>query len=191
MARRKRRTSVNSRRRRSTSARRRRNPTRVVVTSRSRRSRRRSYGRRRRNPAVFGASSPKSLLLLIGGGLVGVTAAKMIPAMIPVPMLTSSPIMRVITTGAVAFIAGMIAKKGNAQFGEAVTFGGLMQTGSIALNSFLPSVGARIALQGGRGVGDLVDGSFPVPQNPIRAAFAPAARVTTSGLTRAFGGSAF
>jgi hypothetical protein len=60
--------------------------------------------------------------------------------------------------------------KGDPVLGDAVLFGGLMQAGSVALNSFLPSVGGVIGLQGlGMGVGDIVSGRFPVPQNPIMA----------------------
>jgi hypothetical protein len=70
----------------------------------------------------------------------------------------------------------------------------------VGLNAFLPSVYSSLGI----GLGDLLPGSFAVPQNPIRAGMqqrriaapAPAAaqggqaRVTMSGLARAYG-SAF
>lgn len=130
--------------------------------------RRRRVGNRRhrRNPALFGRSAPKDLLKMVGGGLVGVTAAKMIPRYIP-SSLTSSfgsgGFMAVIISGASAWAAGFLASKIDKEFGEAVLFGGLMQTGSVALNTFLPSFGGQFSL------GDLVNGNFVVPQNPIMA----------------------
>ena len=64
-----------------------------------------------------------------------------------------------------------------------------MQTGSMVLNAVLPNFrvgGVPLALSG---LGDLVPGRFPVPQNPLRIpAPAPAqARVTMNGLARAYG----
>lgn len=151
---------------------------------------------RRRNPAVFGQRvGGLASVELILGGLLGVTAAKMIPTFLPA-YLVSSPILRIITSGASAYAAAMLAGKimpGKSHFGDAVFFGGLMQTGSVALNTFLPSIGGQIGLRGGFGMGDLVEGtSFTVPQNPLRfvAPPAPPARVQMNGISRAFG-SAF
>lgn len=179
---------------------RRSNPTRIVVRSKntrrrtrrsanpvSHRRRTRVSHRRRRNPELFGRSVTASQMAqAVVGGLVGVTAAKIIPGMVPASF-TASPIMRLIVTGAAAFGAGMLAKKVSPAFGDAVLFGGLMQTGSQLLNSFLPSVGSRI------GLGELVSGSFPIPQNPIRAAQlgpsivnAPSVRAA-GGMGRAYG----
>jgi hypothetical protein len=106
------------------------------------------------------------LLKMIGGGLLGVTATKMIPSYIP-SSLTSSfgsgGFMAVLISGASAWAAGFVAGKIDKELGEAVLFGGLMQTGSVALNTFLPSIGGQFSL------GDLVNGNFVVPQNPIMA----------------------
>ena len=93
--------------------------------------------------------------------------------MLPAGIASSSPFMSVIVSAGVAIGAGMLVKslvKSDPTLGDAVMFGGLMQAGSVALNSFLPSVGTVIGLQGlGNGMGDLVAGRFPVPQNPIMA----------------------
>ena len=140
---------------------RRRNSTRVSVVSS------RKNSRRRRNPVLFGQHMrPVELGKTVLGGLIGVTVAKLIPPMLP-GSLTSSPALRVLVTGAVAFGAGMAAGKVNPQFGSAVTFGGLMQAVSTGLNAFVPSIGSQIGLNGMRGMGDLVPGSFPMPQNPV------------------------
>jgi hypothetical protein len=174
-------------------ARGRRNYTKIVVRAprqnryrnRYRRNPRRHYSMsHRRNPSLFGQNVSTTVMAqAVLGGLVGVTAAKLIPAALPAN-LRSTPAMRVIVTGASAFAAGFIAGKVNKTFGDAVLFGGLMQTGSQLLNAFVPSVGQQI------GLGELVEGRFVVPQNPLRLpAPAPAAqaRVTMNGLTRAFG----
>jgi hypothetical protein len=140
--------------------------------------RRRMNSRRSRNPALFGRSSPKDLLTLIGGGLGGVWATKIAASYIS-PMVsslgTAGGFMPVLVSGVSAWLLGFVAGKMNKELGEAVMFGGLMQTGSVALNAFAPSIGGQISL------GDLVNGNFVVPQNPIMAGnpmsmSAPAAR---------------
>ena len=207
-----RRVTVHHRRRRRARAsnprhyrRRRRNPTRIVVVGRRRNRRhysrrrntrhysRRRHNRRRRNPTLMGQSiTSKGGLKLIGGGVVGVTAAKFIPSLIPASLtmgIASSGIGRVLITGISAVLAGWAAGKMDREFGEGVLFGGLMQTASVALNAFVPGLtigGVPI------GLSDLMPGSFVVPQNPIRAAIPPPAppanaRVTMNGLARAFG----
>jgi hypothetical protein len=135
---------------------------------------------------------------VILGGLLGVTAAKIIPTFLPASLSSSSPFVKILITGASAYVAAMVAGKvmpGKSHFGDAVFFGGLMQTGSIALNAFLPSIGGSIGLSGW-GMGDLVSGtSFTVPQNPLKYIAPPApaptqARMSMNGLARAYG-SAF
>lgn len=124
-----------------------------------------------------------SSVKVILGGLVGVAAAKFLPTVVPASITGSSQIVRVALTGASAFVASKAAEmfKLGPQTVNAVLFGGLMQTASVALNAFLPGVGKRIGLSG---LGELVPGQFPVPQNPLRL---PPPRVTTSGLARSFG----
>jgi len=175
-----------ARRRRST---RRRNPISV------RRVRRRST--RRRNPALFGRSmSTTQMGQAIIGGLVGVTATKMITAQLPANIV-SGPFMRVVASGFAAFVAGWLAGRVSQPFGDAVTFGGLMQTGSLALNAIVPTIGSQIGLRGG--LGELVAGHFVVPQNPLSPYAMPMmaagpsgtygenAPVTMSGRLRSFG----
>ena len=164
-------------------------------------ARRRNGLRRRRNPSVFGANIPSSSMVkLLLGGLIGVTATKMLTAMIPANMLSNN-FVKVLASGAVAVVAGNLAKAVPSMgpgFSDAVMFGGLMQAASVALNTFLPSVGQRIALAGRRGVGDMVDARFSLPENPItngllaasvRAMPAAVPAAAMSGLHRAgFGG---
>ena len=116
------------------------------------------------------------MLLMVGGGLVGVAATKYLPTLIPASMLASlgsSSLVSVVVTGAGAFVAGWLAGKISKEFGEAVLFGGLMQTGSALLNAFAPpSVSGALALSG---VGDIVPtGMFPVPNNQFRSYVPPA-----------------
>lgn len=184
--RRRRTTAAPSRRRRATT--RRSNP-RVSV--------RRRRTARRRNPSLFGKSMNSTQIgQAILGGLIGVTATKVIPANLP-PTLVGTPIMRIVSSGVVAVLSGWLAGRVSQPFGDAVTFGGLMQTGSMALNAFIPSIGSQIGLRGG--LGDLVAGGYPVPQNPIRGyanppmvasgdgSYGSSAPVTMSGLARSFG----
>lgn len=172
------------------------NPRRRRVYRRRSNPRRRAVSRRgrRRNPALFGARAfSGSGMKLVAGGLVGVAAAKFIPRMLPggiTGMLGNFG--GLITTAASAFIAGWAAEKFiGAEVGSAVLFGGLMQTGSVALNMIAPGFaigGVPLALSG---MGELMPGSFVVPQNPLRVPSAPAvptnARLTMNGLSRAFG----
>ena len=177
----------------------RKNATRIVVMAPRRRSvRRRSNPKRRRvshrrharrNPSVFGSRlGSGQTLSMVAGVLVGVTAAKVIPGMLPA-QLTASPILRLIATGASAYVASLLSGKVfSGQFSDAVFLGGLAQTGSVALNTFVPSIGARVGLNGG--MGDLVPGTFPVPQNPIKGYVPPAppttVRTSMNGIARAF-----
>lgn len=185
--------------RRTTAHRRRRTVSKAVVHHRRRRRstnpRRYAvhYRRRRRNP---GFSSMKATGSVVIGILLGVTAAKILPGMVTnaMPSLGSSPIMRILVTGASAYAAGLLAKKFLPSIGEGVMLGGLAQTASVALNAFLPSVGGAI------GLGAFAPASFSVPQNPITAGAAAqrmAIAATASarpgmggrGFARAFGGS--
>jgi hypothetical protein len=130
--------------------------------------RRRMNSSRRRNP-MFGRTGAKDMLIMVGGGLVGVAATKFLPTLIPSSVtssLGSSPLASIAITGAGAFVAGWLAKRFvGSDFGDAVLFGGLMQTGSAILTAFAPAVlSQQLALSG---VGDIVPGWFAVPQNPV------------------------
>jgi len=148
--------------------------------------RRRMNGRSRRNP-MFGKSGAKSYAVMIGGGLVGVAAAKYIPTLIPSSITSSlgtSPIMAIVVAGAGAFAAGWVAKRfGGDDFGDAVLFGGLMQTGSLILSAFAPApLNTALALSG---LGDIMPGWFAVPQNSVTnrapVAMMPSAKSGVSG----------
>lgn len=162
----------------------------VIVRYRTRRRNVRHRRGLRHNPAVFGMPlTGKNALQLIGGGLVGVAAAKFIPTLLPANQFTSNNLGRVVVTGISAFAAGWLAGRVSPTFGGAVLFGGLMQTGSVALNAFLPgfTIGGVPV-----GLGELMPGQFAVPQNPLRLPPAPAApptnaRIGVNGLARAFG----
>lgn len=121
-------------------------------------------------------------------GLAGVAAAKFIPTLIPAQFVGGN-LMRTVATGASAFVAQMIAKMvvKDPVVTDAVLFGGLMQTGSTALNAFLPGLAAQLGLSG---LGELMDARWSIPENPLRAIpAAPAgdARTSISGLNRAYG----
>jgi hypothetical protein len=174
--------------RRRYAARKRNTSVRVVA----RRRRRVGIRHRRRNPlpSFFGATGTKGLGTTLAGGLLGVAAAKLLPGLVPAGLIPITGVWpRVIITGVAAWGAGTAATKFIGKpFGDAVFFGGLMQTGSLVLNALLPNFrvgGVPLALSG---LGELVPGQFPVPQNPLRISAPPTqARVTMNGLTRAFG----
>ena len=161
------------------------------------RRRNRHYHRRRRNPELFGQPLfGKNSLELVGGGLLGLVAAKFIPTLIPTSItggLTSSSVGRTVVTAISAVVGAWAGSKVSPQLGQGMLFGGMIQTASVALNAFLPSVYGTL----NPSLGDLLPGQFPVPQNPIRAGIpAPAAaavatgsqnRIPMSGLARAYG----
>lgn len=128
------------------------------------------------NPTLFGKTmSNTDILTALFGGLLGVTVTKLVPPMLPAEFLSSNA-ARVLASGAVAVLAGYSAASVNKDLGLAVAFGGGMQALSVALNGFLPSVGAQIGLQGlrrrpmpGRGMGALVNTAPINVFNPIRA----------------------
>lgn len=106
------------------------------------------------------------------GILIGVTAAKLLPKYIPASVASSvgsGSIMAIAISGVSAFVTGWVLKKyADPTLGEYALYGGIAQTISVALNAFLPSVGGTFSL------GDLVNGNFVVPQNPIRMGMMPA-----------------
>ncbi len=122
----------------------------------------------------------KNMLMAGVGILAGVTATKLIPKAIPASIsasVVSGSIMAVAVSGVSAWLTGwVLGKFVNPTLGEYAMYGGIAQTISVALNAFVPSIGGTFSL------GDLVNGNFVVPQNPIRAGMsmvapsAPAAR---------------
>jgi len=156
------------------------NPTRVIVTAPRKANTQhapRTVGSAK-NPVIFGTSmKPVQLGKALAGSLVGVMLCKLVPPMLPA-QLTSNQALQVLVTGAIAFGSGMAAQKADQVFGDGVMYGGLLQTVSVGLNAYLPSLGSRLSLSGtGRrpgGVGYIAPGDFSFPENPIRNALAPA-----------------
>jgi len=192
VVRRRRRAPVANRRRRRSNA-----SKKVIIRYRNKR---RHHNRRntRRNPSLFGSSiTSAGGMKIVGGALGGVVIAKFAPTLLPSSMLGSlgsSNVGKVVITGVAAVAGGWLLGKWDRTIGEAALLGGLMQTASVALNSFLPSVYQSLGI----GLGDLMNGQFTVPQNPIRAGIAPPtpvtsastggqARITMNGLRRAYG----
>lgn len=141
---------------------------------RRRATNRRRNGRRhyRRNPSIFGRSSGKDLFKMAGGVLAGVAVTKLIPGWVPASIASSIPsggVMAVIVSAASAFVTGFALSKVDPEFGQAAYLGGFAQTISVAMNAFLPS-----SISGTFSLGDLVNGNFVVPQNPLRGMSAPA-----------------
>lgn len=176
----------------------RRNSTRVVVVSPRANRRRRHHHRRRNPPALFGHPLfGKDAVMLLGGGLVGVTATKFIPTLLPASLtggIASSNIGRTVLSGVSAVVAGWAGSKVSPVFGQGMLYGGMLQTFSVLLNAFLPSIWTQLNPQLG-GLGQFVDGSFPVPQIPVSQMLPPATpmpapsqvRVGGDGLGRAYG----
>lgn len=136
-----------------------------------------SHRSRSSNPTLFGKTmSNTDILTALFGGLLGVTVTKLVPPMLPAEFLSSNA-ARVLASGAVAVLAGYSAGSVNKDLGLAVAFGGGMQALSVALNGFLPSVGAQIGLNGARrrpmprrgGMGAIVDTAPINVFNPIRS----------------------
>jgi hypothetical protein len=150
--------------------------------------------RRRRNPlpTLFGAPIfGKNSMELVGGGIAGLVVTKFIPTLLPASItggIASSNFGRVVLSGVSAVVAGYLGTKVSPTFGQGVLFGGMIQTASIALNAFFPSVYSQL----NPSLGELMPAQFAVPQNPLRLPPAPApmpaqARATMNGLARAFG----
>ena len=185
--------TVRPRRRRRYTRRRRSNPVvrhhRRRMHNRVHRRRRHRMTNRRRNPAIFGRSSGKDLLVMVGGGLVGVAATKYLPTLLPTSItagLGGGAMMSVLISGAGAFAASWIARMvggktgAGGEFADAVLFGGLMQTGSMLLTAVAPAaLSQKLALSG---LGEIVPGSFVVPQNPIKDYRPPAPPATNTGM---------
>jgi hypothetical protein len=140
--------------------------------------------------------------MIIGGGFVGLIGTKFIPTLLPATLTgsvgTSTAGQFVISLASALAVGWAAGKFVNPAFGNGAMFGGIIQAVSVGLNAFLPSVYTSLGI----GLGDLMPGSFAVPQNPIRAGMQPRqiaapvakpaatggqARVTMSGLARAYG----
>ena len=156
------------------------NPRVRVVYRTRRRSRRHMNSRRRRNPVSFAGA--KDMAVAVVAGLAGVTVTKL-AASAASSFTASSPILNVVVSGVAAWGAGELAKMAmGKEIGHAVAFGGYMQAGSVALNTFLPSIGSVIGLSGMRGLTPSHD--ILLPYNMFDGMGAR----TTAGATRSPGG---
>jgi hypothetical protein len=186
VARKRRSRKVNSHRRRRVN-RRRRNP--MAVTHRRRRytrrrrssnpSRRTRRVNRRRNP--MGMSSGDMMVKLVGG-IAGMAITKFLPTLVPASITGANSFMGVIVTAAGAFAAGMLTEKmaGN-RWGQAVLVGGLIQTGSTALNTLAPSLASSLGVSG---LGDIIPTQpFPVPNNQLRPVLVAAPAPGSGGMS--------
>jgi hypothetical protein len=118
---------------------------------------------KRRNPSIFGQRQPIEIAKMATAVVAGVSAAKLIPAMIPIPASANNLLVKVAVTGGVAFLTGWAAREAfGPVIGDAVALGGLAQTASMALNGLLPAAYSQYA-----SLGDFVRGGFPVPMNPV------------------------
>lgn len=107
---------------------------------------------------------------IVAAGLGGVWATQFVVNMLPANMLPSTPVTGALVSAGVAFGLGAIATmifKSDPMIGYAIGFGGLMQAGGVLAKS------VGLAQFGLRGLGDIVPGRFPVPQNPIMAGNQP------------------
>lgn len=122
---------------------------------------------KKRNPEFFGthASGPQ-IAEYVAGGLIGVTVNRLVLPILPAS-ITGNNLAATAAAVAIALAEWWAGSFVNKSFGAAVGFGALMNAGSQALNTFVPSIGAKVSLSGRRGHGDFVPGSFAVPQNPI------------------------
>lgn len=109
------------------------------------------------------------MMTTVVGGLIGMAAVKFLPTLVPASMMSalpSSPFVTILVTGAGAFLAGFIAQKVAPKWGRAVLVGGLIQTGSVALNALAPGIASSLALSG---FGDIIPTMpFPVPNNQMK-----------------------
>lgn len=117
---------------------------------------------RSRNPMARSISlaRPAQVITAAVGVLIGVAATRAIVSALP-STVTSSNLYSTLAAVAVAVGIWWIGSMVSPEFGAAAGLGGIAEAGSVALNSFLPSVGSYVSL------GDFVPGKFVVPQNPI------------------------
>ena len=138
---------------------------------------RRRTTRRRSNHRPRSRNPMDSSLLKKGAGVfLGFSAAKKVPPMLGASM-NSSPMMSLLSTAITAGVATWIAKKFiPGPIAEGVLWGGVGGVINQAWNSFAPS-----SIVGYAGVGDFVNGRFPLPQGPVRFPMVAAPAMTPTG----------
>lgn len=141
-------------------------------------------GRHHRSHNPFGASSlqlgsaPK-IAVAAGGVLVGVAVNRGVVSILPAAV-TSNNFYAVAASLAVALGQWWLFSMVSPEFGAAAGLGGIAETGSVALNTWFPAIGAKVTL------GDFVPGKFAVPQNPVLDAAGP---YSSSRRSFAYGGA--
>ena len=153
-----------SNRRRST----RRNPSRRRSISKSQVKafmKRNHMGRSRRrasNPFAksISLSRPSDIVTAGAGVLVGVFVNKTLVGFLPASV-TSNPLYTSLAALVAAAAEWWAFSLIDPEFGAAVGLGAIAEAGSLALATYLPSVGAPLSLSGRRGAGDFVSGHFP------------------------------
>lgn len=138
--------------------------------TRRRRVARKGNHRARRNPM------DSSLLKKGAGVFIGFSAAKKIPPMLGASM-NSSPMMSLLSTAITAGVVAWVTKKFiPGPIAEGALWGGVGGVINQAWNSFAPS-----SIVGYAGVGDFVQGRFPLPQGPVRYPMVAAPAMTPTG----------
>lgn len=177
------------RRNASTGVRRRRRVARRNPVTRTRR-RRRSVGVSRRRRSTGRRRNPGGQLMNFAtagvGVTVGVFATKFIQRMIPTNLIptTGGFLTAAAVTGVSAYAAYMLANKFARGYAPWILAGGMAQTVSVLINGLMPGFqvgGVPFGISGGRGMGELMPGSYPVPQNPVNSG-----RIGPYGLARAY-----
>ena len=165
--------------------RRRSNPTKIVMISPRRNKGRSHRPKSRRNPHFFGQmASPMKLAEYIAGGLIGVTINRALIPMLPAS-ITSNSIFAVGAAVVIALAEWWAFSFVSKDFGSAVGFGGLMNAGSTALNTFLPQVGSPTVPGLGR-LGDLVPSQPGLPFWPSSQNMGPGGSQQYLGGTSAY-----
>lgn len=152
----------------------------VSAKGRSRKSNptRRRRVARRSNHRRRGSRNPMdSALLMKGAGVfIGFSAAKKIPPMLGASM-NSSPMMTLLSTAITAGVFAFAAKKLKpGPLAEGVLWGGVGGVINMAWNAWAPA-----SIAGYAGVGDFVNGRFPLPQGPVRYPMVAAPAMTPTG----------
>ena len=129
-----------------------RNPTRLRSVAK------RNHRPRSRNPIGVSSETVKSIV----GAAVGFSVGKKIPPLFG-PTMNSSPMMSLLSTGLTAAVLAWAARKFVPAYANGVLIGGGMAVLNVAWNAWAPS-----SIAGYSGLGDFVNGGFPLPQGPVR-----------------------
>jgi hypothetical protein len=139
-------------------------------------TRRRSVARRNHRPRGSRNPMDSGLLKKGFGVFIGFSAAKKVPPMLGASM-NSSPMMSLLSTAITAGVVAWAAKKFvPGPFAEGALWGGVGGVINMAWNAWAPA-----SIAGYAGVGDFVNGGFPLPQGPVRFPIAAAPQLAPNG----------